>query len=366
MRALAVFPDEKRVAIIDRPAPPAPGPGEALLRVLDVGVCGTDKEIASFDYGTVPSGEDHLVIGHECVAQVEAVGPGVTDLAAGDLVVPMVRFPCDDPDCRPCRAGEQDYCRTGGFRERGIRGVHGFMTELVLDRADRLHPVPAALRPWAVLTEPLSIAEKALQQIGDVQDRLPWDPPSELHAVVLGAGPIGLLGAIALRLRGYRVWVYSLEPVDDPRAQLTRDIGAQYVCAREHDLAALDRLVRPLDVVYEATGVPAVAFGLLPYLDPNGVFVFTGVPGMKPPSELDLATIMRTIVLNNQALLGTVNAGREAYTLAIQDLEAAEARWPGLLDRLVTGRHDLADHARLLRWDAPGIKNVIRMAEARS
>jgi threonine dehydrogenase-like Zn-dependent dehydrogenase len=365
LQALAVFPAERRVAIIDHPAPPPPGPGEALLRVLDVGVCGTDKEIASFEYGTPPAGDDHLVLGHECVAQVEAVGPGVTDLRAGDLAVPMVRFPCDAPDCRPCRAGEQDYCRTGGFRERGIHGVHGFMTEKVLDRADRLHPVPKALRSWAVLTEPLSIAEKALQQICDIQDRLPWNPADELHAVVLGAGPIGLLGAIALRLRDYRVWVYSLEPTDDPRAQLARDIGAEYLCAREHDLAALDRVVHPLDVVYEATGAPKVAFGMLPYLDHNGVFVFTGVPGMKPPAELDLATLMRNMVLHNQVLLGTVNAGRDAYAAAVTDLEAAADRWPGLLDRLITGRHALADHAPLLAWDAPGIKNVIRMREFR-
>lgn len=361
MKSLAVFPERRRLAVIDRPDPPHPGPGEVRFRVLEVGICGTDKEIAGFHYGFAPPGEDYLVLGHECLGEVESVGAGVQGLAPGDLVIPIVRLPCHQSDCLPCRSGEQDFCRSGRFTERGIKEAHGFMTEWVVDRAERLHPAPAALRPYAVLTEPLSIAEKALMQIADVQDRLPWATPAQLNAVVLGAGPIGLLGAMALRRRGYRTVVYSLEPDDDPKARLARDIGAEYVCARDHDLAALHRRVHPLDIVYEAAGAAGVAFRLLEHLDHNGVFVFTGVPAARPPSELDLASLMRNIVLKNQAVLGTVNAGRDAYAAAVRDLEAFEQTWPGALNRILTGRFPLREAERLLSWDAPGIKNVLQL-----
>ena len=136
MRAVAVFPDTRRIAVVDdQPAPAIAAPTEARVRLLDVGVCGTDREIARFEYGTPPPGASRLVLGHESLGEVVEVGSAVAGVQVGDLVVTMVRRPCPHDRCRPCRAGRQDFCVTGDFTERGIRGRDGFMTEQIVDDA---------------------------------------------------------------------------------------------------------------------------------------------------------------------------------------------------------------------------------------
>ena len=178
------------------------------MRVLDVGVCGTDREIISFQYGTPPEGSDYLIIGHESLSEVVETGPQVSKVKAGDLVIMTVRRPCQHPDCVACREGRQDFCYTGDYTERGIKQRHGYMTELVVEEERYLNPVPRELRDVAVLVEPLTIAEKSLEQLSTVQRRLPWDRPRHC-AVVLGAGPVGILGAMALQVEGFEVSVYS-------------------------------------------------------------------------------------------------------------------------------------------------------------
>ena len=183
--------------------------------MLDVGICGTDKEIASFQYGTPPEGSEYLVIGHESLGEIVEAGPGVSKLKQGDLVVATVRRPCNHPECMACRAGRQDFCYTGDFTERGIKERHGYMAEFVVEEERYLNLVPRELRDVAVLVEPLTIAEKSLTQLRQIQQRLPWDCfskpgniPNDGHrAVVLGAGPVGLLGAMALVIGGFEVTV---------------------------------------------------------------------------------------------------------------------------------------------------------------
>ena len=120
MRALVVNPHQKSVRIVERPQPRAPLRNEVTLRVLDVGICGTDREITSFQYGMPPAGAEEFVLGHEALAEIAAVGPDVTLFRTGELVVPTVRRPCSSPRCAPCRAGRQDFCVTHEFSERGI------------------------------------------------------------------------------------------------------------------------------------------------------------------------------------------------------------------------------------------------------
>ena len=162
MKAVAVVPGTREVRLVEQEAPRVATPTHVKLRMLDVGVCGTDREICAFQYGTPPAGSEHLVIGHESLGQVVEVGPAVTRLKQGDLVVTMVRRPCPHPECRACTRGRQDFCFTGDFSERGIKNLHGFMTETVVDEERYMHLVPAALREVAVLVEPLTIAEKAI------------------------------------------------------------------------------------------------------------------------------------------------------------------------------------------------------------
>src|SRR2546425_9446729 len=164
MRAIAVPPGKKEVSIINRLEPEISSPFDVKLRMLEAGVCGTDKEICAFEYGTPPTGSEQLVIGHESLGEVVEVGPNVTRVKPGDLVVPMVRRPCPHDYCPACRSDRQDFCFTGDFRERGIKEAHGFMTEIVMDDEKYMNPVPKNLREVAVLVEPLTIAEKALAQ----------------------------------------------------------------------------------------------------------------------------------------------------------------------------------------------------------
>ncbi len=371
MKAAAVFPEKKSVSLVDFDEPQLSSPSDVKLRILQVGVCGTDREICSFVYGTPPSGFEYLVLGHECIGEVIETGPGVKNLKPGDLVIPMVRRPCDRPECFACRAGCQDFCYTGEYTERGIKERHGFMTELVVDDEKYMNQVPGELREVAVLVEPLTIAEKGMLQIATIQQRLPWGcpvvggkPAQYCHkAVVLGAGPVGLLGAMALVNAGFETWVYSREMEPAQSIEIVKAIGAKYISSKVSNVDQMAAAVGNIDVVYEATGASQLAFDVLRVLGTNGLFVLTGVPGRHGPVEVDTDLIMRNIVLKNQNVLGTVNAGKDAFENAIRDLTAFYKRWPDAVKSLITGRYPID------RFEEPiqhpeGIKNIIEIAKA--
>jgi len=372
MRAVAAVPAERVIRMVDQPEPRLERDGDVLVEILDVGLCGTDREIARFDYGNPPADAPWLVIGHESLGRVVRVGPAAARLKPGDLVVTMVRRPCGEPACRACAAGRQDFCTTGRFTERGINGRHGFMTERVVDDERYMHVVPAHLRDVGVLVEPLTIAEKALIQVWDVRQRLPWTaagtPAGAGHgerAVVLGAGPVGLLGALALLTRGYETWVWSREAPRDPKARWVESVGARYVAADATPLPALAGRIGNVDLVYEATGAAGIAFHALSILGVNGVFVITGVPGRRGPIALDADVIMRDLVLKNQLVFGTVNAGADAFRAAVDDLARFHARWPEALRALITDRHPPEGCPELLARPPTGIKSVITFEAAR-
>jgi threonine dehydrogenase-like Zn-dependent dehydrogenase len=371
MKAVAIFPGTHEVKLIDAAEPRLTGPSDVRLRMLDVGICGTDKELCTFKYGTPPAGSDHLVIGHESLGEVVEVGAAVTRVKVGDLAVPMVRRPCRHDDCLACTAGRQDFCYTGDYTERGIKERHGFMTEWVVDDERYMNVVPRALRDVGVLVEPLTIAEKALAQVAQIQRRLPWEcrghdgkHDGECHrAVVLGAGPVGLLGAMALVADGYDTYVYSRGGEDSPRARVARDIGATFIPAETVAVAELPARVGALDLVYEATGVSAFAFEVIGMLGTNGIFVFTGVPGGRATSQVDTGLLMRNLVLRNQVVVGSVNASRADFEAAIRDLGVFEERFPRALDALITGRFPIDAYAgQLLEAPAEAIKNVIALS----
>ena len=369
MKAIAVFPKTKQVKLIDHPEPSISSPTDVKLRMIDIGVCGTDKEIVTFQYGTPPDGTDYLVIGHESLGEVVEIGPQVKTLKKGDLVVTMVRRPCDHPECVACRAGRQDFCYTGDFTERGIKGRHGYMTDYVVDEEKYMNLVPPNLRDIAVLVEPLTIAQKAVEQLWQVQARLPWACPVEPgkashychNAVVLGAGPVGLLGAMTLILQGFKTFVYSKSAAPNPRADLCQAIGAQYISSDQTPVDEMAKIVGGIDVVYEAVGASSLAFDVMRVLGTNGVFIFTGVPGRKAPIPVDTDLLMRDFVLKNQVIFGTVNAGKQAFQNAITDLAEFRARWPDAVKNLITGRFKIEQAINLLTGRVEGIKSVVSL-----
>jgi len=360
MRALAVFPTQREVRIIDVPPPALAHEREVLVRIRDVGICGTDREIAAFHYGFAPPGSDALIIGHEALGEVVEIGPAVRTLKPGDLVAITVRRPCVDPTCPACRAGRQDFCVTGRFRERGIREANGFMTELVVDDERYLVRVPPVLKDVGVLIEPLTVAAKGAVELGMILRRFPWEPVGA-RALVLGAGPIGLLAGMMLEARNIQTWVYSREPADSPRAQLVSAFGGQYVSADETPLDGL-RSVGPFDLIFEAVGNARVAFGAIGALAPNGICILSGIPGGQSPIEIDLNGIMRNIVLNNQMIFGTVNASRSTFEASVRQLQQFMTIFPDAVRSLITDRVPLADAPALLR-QAAGVKQVVTMAQ---
>jgi threonine dehydrogenase-like Zn-dependent dehydrogenase len=369
MRAIAVTPGNKTVDIIDQPEPKITSPTQVKLRMIEAGVCGTDREICAFDYGTPPRGSEQLVIGHESLGEVVEIGPEVTRVKVGDLVVPMVRRPCLHDNCVACRSGRQDFCFTGDFTERGIKEQHGFMAQLVVDDEKYMNPVPPELREVAVLVEPLTIAEKGLAQVWQVQQRLPWGCPTTPgkaqaychRAIVLGAGPVGLLGAMAAVNSDFDTYVYSREAAPNPKSMLLESIGAKYISSENVAIEELPEIIGNIDLVYEATGASSLSFAVMKALGTNGIFIFTGVPGRKGPIEVDTDLIMRNLVLKNQVVFGTVNAGRDSFENSIRDVGIFYKRWPDAVRSLITGRFPMEAHRELLLGKSGGIKNVIQL-----
>ncbi len=362
MQALAVFPSQKRVDLLDIPEPRLQGSTEVLLRVHEVGLCGTDREISSFEYGSPPPGSDHLILGHESLAGVVEVGPKVRSLKPGDLVAVMVRRPCPHAECRPCCAGRPDFCVTGDYTERGIKGADGFLTEYVVDDEAYLVKVPRTLADVAVLVEPLSVVTKAANQAHAIFERLHYEPGPQ-RGLVLGAGPIGLLGAMVLVADGFETLVYSRDSEESKPAELVRSFGAQYVSSTSNPIEGIAVRFGEFDVVLEAVGFAPLMTAASQALKPNGILVLTGVPAEGATTELKVGRGLRNLVLRNEVVFGTVNAGRSDHLSAIHHLEQFMTLFPGSVRKLITHRAPLSEVPQMLTKKS-GIKNVVEMSRA--
>jgi len=344
MKAIAAFPKSKEIKLIDHPEPKIAGTTDVKIQILKVGVCGTDREIWEFKYGTPPPGSDYLITGHESFGRVIEVGSAVKTMKVGDYVVPTVRRGCPE-HCVACEQMHQDFCYTGHFTERGIKESHGYMTEFVVDDEKYMAIVPSELKDVAVLLEPLTIAEKALMQVYTIQSRLPWEcrleqggaNPNCRNALVLGAGPVGLLGAMTLRLLNMDVHVVAREPAPNAKAALAESFGARYQSTSGRTAPQVVEALGNIDLIFEATGAAKASFDFLQTLGKNGIFIFTGVPAPTKDIALDAGALMRDIVLENQVALGTVNAPKIAFENGIKDLAKIQKRWPLALRALITG-----------------------------
>ena len=327
MNVISLVTGTPNLRLAKRAEPGITAPEDVKVRILRVGICGTDREEASGGRCRAPEGQTELVIGHEMLGEVVETGSAVTRVKPGDFAVITVRRGCSR--CLPCSMNRPDMCSTGEFRERGIWGLDGYQAEFAVDREQYVVRVPPALEPVGVLTEPLSVAEKAIDEAVRIQvARLPDAPatPNWLfgrRCLVAGLGPIGLLAAMALKLRGADVFGLDIVDAGTARPQWLATIGGQYIDARNVPPDRIIQTLGPMELVLEATGVPALAFNLLDALAWNGVYVLTGIPGGDRPLNIPGAQLIRELVLDNQAMLGSVNAARDHYQLAVDDLQRA-------------------------------------------
>ena len=298
--------------------PEANGDG-VLLRVLEVGVCGTDREISHGLFGIAPADGAELVLGHELLGLVERDGHGFT---RGDLVTATVRRSCRH--CLACAEGFPDSCLTGDYVERGITRLNGFASELVVEDPGQLVPIPRSLGRLGVLAEPASICERALRHARAIGNRQPWELQ---RALVLGAGAVGTLATYLLRLSGVEVWTASLEPTHD----LVSASGAQYVPLPAKQLQDLGGF----DLVVEAAGDAQLMADALGLLRRSGVACLLGIDPRVQQVALEGRSLALDAILENRVLFGSVNAAREDWVRAVADLDRVRERWPDELEQFV-------------------------------
>ncbi len=334
MKAVAVTPGKQdSQSLVEQPQP-VPEEKETLLRVLRVGVCGTDRDIIAGFYGEAPPGEGRLVIGHESLCRVEEAGG--SGFGKGDLVVPTVRRPCPER-CLNCANGESDMCLTGHYSEHGIKGLHGFAREFAATDSLFLTRLPESLVEVGVLLEPLTVAEKGIFQAYVMQQsRMKWEPRK---ALVLGAGPVGLLATALLRLMGLEVHTAATRPNESLKAKLVGQLGAGYVNVKEEPL---NQVEHRFDLVLEVTGSSWVALEAQNLTSQNGVVSFLGIYREQTATE-DAGRIFTNLVLGNRVYFGSVNANRNYFDMGAKDLVRIESRWPGFLGSLITRRVGVED-----------------------
>ena len=352
MLAITAIPGRQdSAALTDMPEPP-PGDGPILVQTQAIGVCGTDAEIISGDYGWAPPGEERLIIGHESLGQVIETAPG-TGFSTGDLVVGIVRRP-DPVPCPPCAAGDWDMCANGLYTERGIKARHGYASERYRIHPEYLVAVDPALGHLGVLLEPATVVAKAWDHIEKIGRRSTWSPATVL---ITGAGPIGLLAALMSTQRGYDTNVVDLV-TEGRKPEMVRRLGATY-----YQLDEVEKAAAEADIVIECTGHVQMLLEAGPQHVRHRITCLTGVSAAGEASSVDAGLLNRNMVLQNSVIFGSVNANRHHYELAAEALAQAE---PNMLADLVTRQVPIARWADAYMRRPDDIKTVLSFPGASS
>jgi len=367
MKAIAVYPGKPHSMHLEEiPRPKVtdiPGGRGVLVKVLRVGVDGTDKEIIEALYGDAPEGEKFLITGHENFGQVVEVGSHVpSTIRPGSYVVATVRRPGHSIYDQ---IGLQDMTTDDVYYERGINRRHGYLTEYYVEDAQYIVTLPPTLHNVGVLLEPLTVAQKGINQAFEIQRRLRvWQPR---RAAVIGAGTIGLFATLALRLRDVEVICYSRRIPPYLNSDLIEEIGGRYVSSQQKTLAEASAEAGPFDIIFEATGFSPLVFQAAEVLGKNGVLILSGITGGDTKTEVNADKINQSFVLGNKVMVGTVNASRADFVSGVNDMVKAEALYPGWLKKLLTTKvSGLENHAEMVRHlteDKQAIKVYVEVTQ---
>ncbi|MFI6919059.1 glucose 1-dehydrogenase [Nonomuraea spiralis] len=325
MRALTFEPGRPGTLEVEEVPEPEPGPGQLLVQGLALGVCGTDRELAAAEYGWAPPDRKRMVIGHESLGRVLEVPDG-SAFSPGDLVVGVVRRP-DPVPCGACARGEFDMCRNGLYTERGIKELDGYASERWAVEAGYAVRLDPSLESVGMLVEPTSVVAKAWEHIERIGARA-WFEPRTL--LVTGAGPIGLLAALLGRQRGLEVHVLDRE-AGGVKPALVADLGATYHVGSSLEAFTKDKP----DIIIEGTGVGQLVMEAMTCTAAAGVLCLAGLAAGGRTHRLDVSEVNRDIVLENDAIFGTVNANLRHFRDAATALAQADRSW---LERLITRR----------------------------
>ena len=322
MKAIVVKPGVKGSIHMREMPDPELKPEQVAVKMIRAGLCRTDAEIGHGLFGAAPAGDEYLILGHENFGVVEEVGKKVKGFKTGDLVVATVRRPCG---CYTCNSGQNDMCSAGGYQERGILGLHGFMAEYYVESPQWLNKISKNIAEIGVLLEPMSVVEKGIDHAVLVQRRFEWKPKAGL---VVGGGPIGLLAAAVMRARGLDTHVVSREPETDNRALLVNMMGATYHPVANKTLLDVKKEMPPIDIAVEATGVAGVAFDAMQMLGRNGVLCLLSLTGGSKTADQPVERINQQLVLGNQVVFGSVNANPRHFAMGVKDF--AQSKRNGL------------------------------------
>jgi threonine dehydrogenase-like Zn-dependent dehydrogenase len=355
MIAVGMLNDKLGVHIFDVEKPRIRGPQDVLVRIVQTGICGSDRSMIKDDRKDIAPGAEYIILGHEAVGVVVEAGADVRKLKPGDAVIPTVRRGCGK--CASCANNQSDMCETGLFTERGLHKLGGFFTEYIVEEEQYLVPIPKEIAGLGVLVEPLSIGVKAMQLVELIQSRYPWacsPHPGEKHedgewgycktALVFGAGPIGFLAVCLLRLGGVNTYVLENRDEDQPRVVLLKKLGAKYIDSRKAAPEEVNKLTGPIDMIIEATGVSEYALRLISALGRNGIYLFTGIPSARYGEvKLDGNQLLRQTVKMNQVIVGTVNSNRSHFEEAVTLLGKMRKKFPDVIGHVITRHIDCRD-----------------------
>ena len=376
MFAVGLARGKRGVQGFEVPMPRIEQDDQVLIRVVQVGLDGTDFRLVRYDEQDIAPGREGIVLGHEMLGRAEAAGPAVQGVKPGDPVTLTIRRGCGL--CHPCLHNQSDMCLTGLYTERGIHRTDGFLTEYVVEEEQYVVKVPPDLKEYAVLTEPLSIAGKGIEQIKTIQGRLPWACPHPGHgfaqedwgacktALIVGAGPLGLLATALFRLAGVSTYVAEVVPEESLKVRLAKKLGAHYIDVRDKapkEIVDLCCTAGNLDIIFEASGASQLALSLIPFMSRSSIYVMTGIPRGELRAEFDANEILRHIVRYNQVIVGSISSNRRHFEQALEDMGHLIQRFGPILAEVITHRFPLREYEKAFALQDPNqIKVVVEVS----
>lgn len=351
MLAVGLKKDANGIHSFTTPKPEIKKPTDVIIKIKQVGLDGTDFNMVKYDSKDIAENRNEIVLGHELLGIVEKTGKKVKTLKKDDLVTMTIRRGCNI--CAPCLHEQSDMCMTGLFTERGIHKIDGFLTEYVVDEEKYVLKLPKGLERYGIFVEPLSIAEKGIEQIRLIQSRLPWACKHPNHsfdsknwgdcktAFVIGAGPLGILATCLLRLANVNTYVLERKEDDHIKIKTIKKLGAKYIDIRKASIKEAFEIAGDVNIIFEASGASEFAINVIPHMSRSSIYVMTGIPKGELRTTVDAHAILRQIVRYNQVIVGTVNSNRKHFEMAIKDIANINKRFKGILDTLITHRFKL-------------------------